>query len=31
LYLPDTDSMRRREVNMTPKLREAFPPKVRSY
>jgi succinate dehydrogenase / fumarate reductase flavoprotein subunit len=31
LYLPGSDSMRRRDVNMTPKLREAFPPKVRSY
>ena len=26
-----TDKMLKREVNMAPKLREAFPPKVRSY
>ena len=31
VYLPESESMRRREVNMAPKLREAFPPKVRSY
>jgi len=31
LYLPESETMRRRDVNMTPKLREAFPPKVRSY
>lgn len=31
LYLPKTESMIRRKVNMAPKLREAFPPKVRSY
>ncbi|MCE1649550.1 succinate dehydrogenase flavoprotein subunit, partial [Enterobacter hormaechei] len=28
LYLPQTESMTRREVNMQPTLREAFPPKV---
>jgi succinate dehydrogenase / fumarate reductase flavoprotein subunit len=31
LYLPESESMRKRDVNMTPKLREAFPPKIRSY
>lgn len=31
LYLPDTESMTRREVNMQPTLREAFPPKARTY
>ena len=31
IYRPQTESMTRREVNMTPKLREAFPPKVRTY
>lgn len=31
IYLPESDSMTKRDVNMTPKLREAFPPKVRSY
>jgi succinate dehydrogenase / fumarate reductase flavoprotein subunit len=31
LYLPQTESMTRREVNMQPKLRPAFPPKVRTY
>ena len=31
LYLPQSESMTRREVNMQPKLRPAFPPKVRSY
>jgi len=31
LYLPQTESMTRREVNMQPKLRAAFPPKVRTY
>ncbi len=31
IYRPQTESMLKRDVNMTPKLREAFPPKVRSY
>lgn len=31
LFLPQTQSMTRRKVNMEPKLRPAFPPKVRSY
>ncbi|NDV91569.1 succinate dehydrogenase flavoprotein subunit [Alteromonas sp. 345S023] len=31
IYDPNTDKMLKRDVNMTPKLREAFPPKVRSY
>ena len=31
IYEPNTDKMIKREVNMAPKLREAFPPKVRSY
>ena len=31
LYQPQTETMTRREVNMQPKLREAFPPKVRTY
>ncbi|MCW8092175.1 succinate dehydrogenase flavoprotein subunit [Alteromonas sp. ASW11-130] len=31
IYRPQTESMLKREVNMSPKLREAFPPKVRSY
>jgi succinate dehydrogenase / fumarate reductase flavoprotein subunit len=31
VYLPDTKSMIKRDVNMTPKLREAFPPKARTY
>ena len=31
VYLPETKSMIKREVNMTPKLREAFPPKARTY
>ena len=31
IYDPNTDKMIKREVNMAPKLREAFPPKVRSY
>ncbi|MFT5840983.1 MAG: succinate dehydrogenase / fumarate reductase flavoprotein subunit, partial [Flavobacteriales bacterium] len=29
VYLPETKSMVKRDVNMTPKLREAFPPKAR--
>jgi len=31
VYLPETKSMIKREVNMSPKLREAFPPKARTY
>ncbi|CAJ0992977.1 succinate dehydrogenase flavoprotein subunit [Pantoea sp. Nvir] len=31
LYLPETESMTRRKVNMRPKLRAAFPPKIRTY
>ncbi len=31
LYLPESDTMTRREVNMQPTLRPAFPPKVRTY
>ncbi|WP_158366484.1 succinate dehydrogenase flavoprotein subunit [Candidatus Williamhamiltonella defendens] len=31
LFLPQTQSMTRRKVNMKPKLRPAFLPKVRSY
>ncbi|GGO70285.1 succinate dehydrogenase flavoprotein subunit [Bowmanella pacifica] len=31
IYRPDTESMSKREVNMSPKLREAFPPKARTY
>lgn len=31
LYLPQSESMTRREVNMQPTSREAFPPKVRTY
>ncbi|MGL4859467.1 MAG: succinate dehydrogenase flavoprotein subunit [Enterobacteriaceae bacterium] len=31
LYLPQTESMTRRAVNMQPKLRAAFPPKIRTY
>ncbi|AGH44334.1 succinate dehydrogenase flavoprotein subunit [Paraglaciecola psychrophila] len=31
VYLPDSKSMIKREVNMSPKLREAFPPKARTY
>ena len=31
IYRPQTESMLKRDVNMAPKLREAFPPKVRSY
>ncbi len=31
VYRPQTESMLKREVNMSPKLREAFPPKVRTY
>jgi succinate dehydrogenase / fumarate reductase flavoprotein subunit len=31
VYLPESKSMIKREVNMSPKLREAFPPKARTY
>ena len=31
VYRPADESMVKRDVNMSPKLREAFPPKVRSY
>lgn len=31
LYLPQHESMTRREVNMQPKLRPAFPPKILTY
>ncbi|MDP5031981.1 MAG: succinate dehydrogenase flavoprotein subunit [Paraglaciecola sp.] len=31
VYLPENDTMLKRDVNMTPKLREAFPPKARTY
>lgn len=31
LYLPEAESMTRRSVNMEPKLRPAFPPKIRTY
>lgn len=31
LYLPDSDRMTRRKVNMQPTLRPAFPPQVRTY
>ena len=31
VYNPATEDMVKRDVNMAPKLREAFPPKVRSY
>ena len=31
VYNPATEAMVKRDVNMAPKLREAFPPKVRSY
>ena len=31
VYLPETKSMVKRDVNMSPKLREAFPPKARTY
>ncbi|WP_108650556.1 succinate dehydrogenase flavoprotein subunit [Dongshaea marina] len=31
LYLPESEQMAKREVNMSPKVREAFPPKVRAY
>ncbi|MGL5799992.1 MAG: hypothetical protein ACRCYN_07990, partial [Plesiomonas sp.] len=31
LYNPVTDTMSRRQVNMEPHLRPAFPPKARTY
>ncbi|WP_166423720.1 succinate dehydrogenase flavoprotein subunit [Paraglaciecola sp. 20A4] len=31
VYLPQGDKMLKRDVNMSPKLREAFPPKARTY
>ena len=31
LYTPETEGMTKRDVNMTPKYREAFPPKARTY
>ncbi len=31
IYVPEDESMIKRDVNMTPKLREAFPPKARTY
>jgi succinate dehydrogenase / fumarate reductase flavoprotein subunit len=31
IYRPQTEGMTKRDVNMTPKLREAFPPKARTY
>jgi succinate dehydrogenase / fumarate reductase flavoprotein subunit len=31
VYDPKTESMHKREVNMEPKFREAFPPKARTY
>ncbi|WP_339767257.1 succinate dehydrogenase flavoprotein subunit [uncultured Paraglaciecola sp.] len=31
VYLPEGDKMLKRDVNMSPKLREAFPPKARTY
>lgn len=31
IYNPETESMAKREVNMAPKYREAFPPKARTY
>jgi succinate dehydrogenase / fumarate reductase flavoprotein subunit len=31
IYRPESESMIKREVNMSPKLREAFPPKARTY
>jgi succinate dehydrogenase / fumarate reductase flavoprotein subunit len=31
VYIPGSEKMIKRDVNMAPKLREAFPPKVRSY
>ena len=31
IYRPQTEGMTKRDVNMTPTLREAFPPKARTY
>ncbi|CAM3843879.1 succinate dehydrogenase flavoprotein subunit [Rheinheimera salexigens] len=31
VFTPDTESMFKREVNLEPKFREAFPPKARTY
>ncbi|MAF75061.1 MAG: succinate dehydrogenase flavoprotein subunit, partial [Idiomarinaceae bacterium] len=31
VYRPEDEQMVKREVNMAPKLREAFPPKARTY
>ncbi|PPI86879.1 succinate dehydrogenase flavoprotein subunit [Candidatus Pantoea edessiphila] len=31
IYLPQTENMTRRQVNITPKFRNSFPPKVRTY
>jgi len=31
LYIPETETMTQRKVNMQPKLRAPFPPKIRSY
>ena len=31
IYHPQSDAMTKREVNFAPKLREAFPPKARTY
>ena len=31
VYLPENAKMIKRKVNMSPKLREAFPPKARTY
>ena len=31
IYSPDTEAMTKRNVNMEPKFREAFPPKARNY
>ncbi|MBT0586481.1 succinate dehydrogenase flavoprotein subunit [Alteromonas oceanisediminis] len=31
VYVPESEKMMKRDVNMAPKLREAFPPKARSY
>ncbi|TAA48215.1 MULTISPECIES: succinate dehydrogenase flavoprotein subunit [Corallincola] len=31
LYMPESEEMLKRDVNMTPKLRDAFPPKARTY
>ncbi|MDN4503276.1 succinate dehydrogenase flavoprotein subunit [Alteromonadaceae bacterium BrNp21-10] len=31
IYQPQSESMQKRDVNMTPKTRDAFPPKARTY